>query len=125
MLSLNKLAGSQGQFLHKFGVEDMDVGAPPKLIFRWDRTANTDKEILMHMSSMYRTWRGVLKKRAGVLRERGASVSTLDGELRIEAPVEGPRGTEQGTVRRMPNREAVRQLGARRRCLCCGDRNIP
>ncbi|MQL72258.1 hypothetical protein Taro_004586 [Colocasia esculenta] len=25
--------------------------------------ANTDKEMLMHMSSMHRTWRGVLKKR--------------------------------------------------------------
>ncbi|MQL72605.1 hypothetical protein Taro_004925 [Colocasia esculenta] len=34
-----------------------------ELLFRWDRTAHTDKEILMHMSSMHRTWRGVLKKR--------------------------------------------------------------
>ncbi|MQL96840.1 hypothetical protein Taro_029518 [Colocasia esculenta] len=34
-----------------------------ELLFRWDRTANTDKEMLMHMSSMHRTWRGVLKKR--------------------------------------------------------------
>ncbi|MQM00718.1 hypothetical protein Taro_033458 [Colocasia esculenta] len=33
------------------------------LIFRWDRTANADKEMLMHMYSMHRTWRGVLKKR--------------------------------------------------------------
>ncbi|MQL99507.1 hypothetical protein Taro_032232, partial [Colocasia esculenta] len=33
------------------------------LIFRWDRTTNTNKEMLMHMSSMHRTWRGVLKKR--------------------------------------------------------------
>ncbi|MQL94205.1 hypothetical protein Taro_026862, partial [Colocasia esculenta] len=41
----------------------MDVGAPPELLFRWDRTANTDKEMLMRMSSMHRTWRGVLKKR--------------------------------------------------------------
>ncbi|MQM22460.1 hypothetical protein Taro_055512, partial [Colocasia esculenta] len=51
-----------GQFLHRLGVEDMDVGAPPELLFRWDRTANTDKEMLIHMSSMHRTWRGVLKK---------------------------------------------------------------
>ncbi|MQM07649.1 hypothetical protein Taro_040491 [Colocasia esculenta] len=34
-----------------------------ELLFRCDRTANTDKEILMHMSSMHRTWCGVLKKR--------------------------------------------------------------
>ncbi|MQL88939.1 hypothetical protein Taro_021507, partial [Colocasia esculenta] len=34
-----------------------------ELLFRWDRMANTDKEMLMHMSSMHRTWRGVLKKR--------------------------------------------------------------
>ncbi|MQL75531.1 hypothetical protein Taro_007926, partial [Colocasia esculenta] len=34
-----------------------------ELLFRWDRTANTDKEMLIHMSSMHRTWRGVLKKR--------------------------------------------------------------
>ncbi|MQM22135.1 hypothetical protein Taro_055183, partial [Colocasia esculenta] len=34
-----------------------------ELLFRWDRTAHTDKEMLMHMSSMHRTWRGVLKKR--------------------------------------------------------------
>ncbi|MQL78560.1 hypothetical protein Taro_010992 [Colocasia esculenta] len=33
-----------------------------ELLFRWDRTANTDKEMLMHMSSMHRTWRGVLMK---------------------------------------------------------------
>ncbi|MQM09049.1 hypothetical protein Taro_041910 [Colocasia esculenta] len=33
-----------------------------ELIFRWDRMANNDKEMLMHMSSMHRTWRGVLKK---------------------------------------------------------------
>ncbi|MQM06939.1 hypothetical protein Taro_039770 [Colocasia esculenta] len=32
------------------------------LIFRWDRTTGTDKEMLMHMSSMYRTWYRVLKK---------------------------------------------------------------
>ncbi|MQM10202.1 hypothetical protein Taro_043092 [Colocasia esculenta] len=31
--------------------------------WNWDRTAHTDKEMLMHMSSMHRTWRGVLKKR--------------------------------------------------------------
>ncbi|MQM16979.1 hypothetical protein Taro_049943 [Colocasia esculenta] len=49
-------------FYSRLGVEDMDVGAPPELIYRWDRTANTDKEMLMHMSSMHRTWRGVLKK---------------------------------------------------------------
>ncbi|MQM09635.1 hypothetical protein Taro_042515, partial [Colocasia esculenta] len=34
-----------------------------ELLFRWDRTAHTDKEMLMHMSSMHRTWHGVLKKR--------------------------------------------------------------
>ncbi|MQL68134.1 hypothetical protein Taro_000391, partial [Colocasia esculenta] len=34
-----------------------------ELIFRWDRTANTDQEMLMHMSSVHRTWHGVLKKR--------------------------------------------------------------
>ncbi|MQL93448.1 hypothetical protein Taro_026086, partial [Colocasia esculenta] len=44
------------------GVEDMDVGAPPELIFWWDRTTNTDKEMLMHMSSMHSTRCGVLKK---------------------------------------------------------------
>ncbi|MQM06295.1 hypothetical protein Taro_039108, partial [Colocasia esculenta] len=33
-----------------------------ELFFRWDRTANADKEMLMYMSSMHRTWRGVLKK---------------------------------------------------------------
>ncbi|MQM20395.1 hypothetical protein Taro_053413 [Colocasia esculenta] len=34
-----------------------------ELIFRWDRTTNTDKQMLMHMSSVHYTWRGVLKKR--------------------------------------------------------------
>ncbi|MQL98284.1 hypothetical protein Taro_030984, partial [Colocasia esculenta] len=47
----------------RLGVKDMNIRAPPELIFRWDRTANTNKEMLIHMSSMHHTWRGVLKKR--------------------------------------------------------------
>ncbi|MQL82355.1 hypothetical protein Taro_014827 [Colocasia esculenta] len=42
-------------FCSRLGVEDMDVGAPLELIFRWDRTANTDKEMLMHMP-LYATY---------------------------------------------------------------------
>ncbi|MQM20337.1 hypothetical protein Taro_053355 [Colocasia esculenta] len=41
----------------------------------WDRTANTDKEMLMHMSSMHRTWRGILKKR-----EMMIQLSAIDSE---------------------------------------------
>ncbi|MQL96416.1 hypothetical protein Taro_029094 [Colocasia esculenta] len=41
-----------------------------ELLFRWDRTAHTDKEMLMHMSSMHRTWRGVLKKQVVLAKDK-------------------------------------------------------
>ncbi|MQM15593.1 hypothetical protein Taro_048539, partial [Colocasia esculenta] len=80
-------------FYSRLGVEDIDIGAPPELIFRWDRKTNIDKEMLMHMSSMHRTWRGVLKKRHYTGKSFEDVIASVPAD--VNPCKELPDGTEQ------------------------------
>ncbi|MQL82414.1 hypothetical protein Taro_014869, partial [Colocasia esculenta] len=90
---VRKLKWGQEDFLKWFRryIEELKAANDPRctddieLIFRWDRTSNTDKEMLMHMSSMHRTWRGVLKKRERMIQLSTPSLDSESGSTPISA----------------------------------------
>ncbi|MQL99782.1 hypothetical protein Taro_032505 [Colocasia esculenta] len=85
------------------------MGVVSKLTYQWERTAQTDREMLAHMSAMHRSWRSKQKKKNDAIASVPAGVDPSDWQTMCEL---WTTGDEQSQMHgRTPHRLEVFKMG--------------